>query len=794
MQQHEYLKIFQQSSSRTGKGEIPEQPVELVSWQRKFDSFSLICHTSLGRRVHARLDILHGQVFRFRLSAEGTVSENRTPMLVKRAWGRVSYKFEDKGDLLEFRFSSMILRMYKNPWRWEVRTLAGELVTGQQINDRDFVNKDRADAPFESNSISFAPIDKSYCTYESLILGAQERIYGFGEHYGPFDKRGQRIEPLVRDAVGTLTSRQYKPVPLYLSDKGYGLFFHSAYPASFSVGADSNVSMGITHDAPFIDYFFMYGPSFKKIIDLYTDITGKSPLPPKWSFGLWMSRCGYQNRDEALETAQRLRKEQVPCDVLHFDPPWLASFPKKMGNQCDFEINKEAFPDFKGMITELHDMGFKACLWENPYLARSSVAYQHNPGMYPKTTEGKDAAPIHNADFTLYDFTNKKTIAWHRARHQNLMNLGVDAFKTDYGEAAPVDARYADGTNGKAMHNLYPLLYNSCVFRETEHIHGRGLIWGRSSFAGGQRYPLYWAGDSNASFDGMAATLRGGMSLALSGFPFWSNDIGGFIPEHHDAVLYTRWAQFGLLCSHARCHGLGPHEPWAFGEQALEIFKTYARLRYRLMPYLYTCAFDACETGMPLLRPLVLEFQNDPGAGHVEDQFMLGPSLMVAPLFNHADEREVYLPEGSWYDFYTGECLEGRRYITYAAPLERLPLFVRDNTILPMGTDMQQVTEGLPDTLTLMCHVSGNAAYAVRDDNDKVLVRVRCKENQSTVSINTQPRTVVLKVVSATPITAVTMQGKDIPRTAWTFDNNYVTITHLCTDRKTVFTLSVGDV
>src|SRR5438034_1992113 len=437
-----------------------------------------------------------------------------------------------------------------------------------------------------------------------------------------------------------------------------------------------------------------------------------------------------------------MRQGRVPCDVLHLDPYWMRHHE---GHHGDLEWDELAFPDPKGMIAELKALGFRLSLWESPYVPLDSQmrAEGEQKGFLLKTKtmspspsgsgHGGGLALVHGfaKPSAAVDFSNPDAVDWFKAKNRRLLEMGVAVIKTDFAEDMPGDATPHDGTSAEQLHNVYPLLYQRAVFEATKEVHGYGLIWGRSGYAGSQRYPVHWGGDPGCTFDDMAASLRGALSWILSGAAFASFDMGGFfgIPTLTDPPspeLYVRWSQMGLLFSHARAHGhTAPREPWAYGEPALSIFRKYAQLRYRLLPYLYAAARRAPD-GLPLVRPLVYDHPADPTTHHVDDEYFLGPDLLVAPMFKPRGSRNVYLPDGGWYDYWTDRRFDGPRWIRYDADLETLPLFVRAGAVLAMGPELQFANERSWDPLTFQVYpaVPGRTDFELSDDRRRLRFRL----------------------------------------------------------------------
>ena len=556
--------------------------------------------------------------------------------------------------------------------------------------------------------------DKVVATFDALALAPDEHIYGLGEKFMPLDRRGQRIESWNYNTWGATNERAYKNVPFFVSSRGSGVFLNTTFKTTWDVGsgATSSVSTQIETEDDRLDLFLIHGPRIADILSRYTALTGRPPVPPRWSFGFWQSKCTYSSWDEVWEIARKARAERVPTDVIHLDPPWLR---ERM--YADLVWDEERFPDPAGNLARLREEGFRISLWLQPWIPEDSEVFAEGVehGAFATREDGSvyfyaptiPGRPPNRCG--IVDFSSPTGREWYIQKILGLLSQGVSAFKTDFGEAIPEDAVFANGVRGSEMHNLYPLLYND-AFYEAFARSGRAddlVVWGRSGWAGIQRYPVSWSGDMNCNFPSMACTLWSGLSISLSGVAFWSHDIGGFMGET-TPELYIRWAQWGLLSSHSRAHGTTSREPWSQGEQALSIFREFDELRYQLIPYLYSLAHEAHATGLPLMRPMVLEFQDDPATLTIDSQYMLGPSIMVAPVLEQGlMSRLTYLPRGTWYNFWTDTAYEGGRWIHLPTQsLEMMPIFVKAGTILPLGpiqqhTGEQAAEHGGPDEVTL---------------------------------------------------------------------------------------------
>ena len=595
------------------------------------------------------------------------------------------------------------LRIDRDPYRLRLIDAAGEERFAEAPEDRDIRG-------------AYHHFPTGYARglrWLTARLKPHEALFGLGEHFGALDRRGQAFASWTVDAYGVRSDRAYKNVPLLLSSGGYAVFFDMTAPIYYDLGQASVTAWQASARADHLRFYLITGDGIPSLIRSYHQLTGRPAVPPDWSFGFWISRWGYRNREEVMAVARRMRAEQIPCDVIHIDPYWMRYHE---GHHGDFEWDEAAFPDPKGMIEELKALGFKVSLWESPYVPLDSEmrAEGERRGFLLKG-KASPLALVHGfaKPSAAVDFTNPEAIEWFKAKNRKLLEMGVAVMKPDFAEDLPTDAIVHDGTPAEELHNLYPLLYQRAVFETTQAVHGYGLIWGRSGYAGSQRYPVHWGGDPACTFDDMAASLRGALSWILSGAAFASFDMGGFfgIPELTDPPspeLYVRWSQMGLLFSHARAHGhTAPREPWAYGEPALSIFRRYAQLRYRLLPYLYAAARRAPE-GIPLARPLVFDYPSDPTTFHVDDEYLLGPDLLVAPMFKPRGVRDIYLPTGGWYDYWSDRRLDGARWMRYGAELETLPLFVRAGAVLPMGPDLQYANERRWDPLSFDVYPGGD--------------------------------------------------------------------------------------
>ncbi|MFO7243557.1 MAG: alpha-xylosidase [Actinomycetes bacterium] len=547
--------------------------------------------------------------------------------------------------------------------------------------------------------------------HEQLDIGVGELVYGLGERFGPFVRNGQSVDIWNADG-GTSSELAYKNIPFYLSSRGYGVFVNEPGHVSFEVGTESVERVQFATAGESLEYYVIAGPSPADVIDRYTRLTGRPAQVPAWSFGLWLSTSFTTDYDEATVTqfVSGMAEHGIPLSVFHFDCFWMEEL-----RWTDLTWDARTFPDPEGMLRRLHeDHGLKVCAWINPYLAQRSRLFEEaaTAGYLVKRPDGS----IWQWDWWvagmgLVDFTNPAATAWFQERLRALLRQGVDAIKTDFGERIPTDVVWHDGTDPHTMHNLYTQLYNRAVFEVIEQERGRGeaVLFARSATAGGQQFPVHWGGDNTSTFESMAETLRGGLSLAASGFGYWSHDIGGF-EGTPDPGVFKRWLAFGLLSSHSRLHGSTSYRvPWAFDEQAADIAARFTRLKNRLMPYLWTAAADAHARGVSIARPMFFEFPDDPAVGYLDRQYMLGPDLLVAPVMSADGVVDFYLPEGVWTSLLTGETVAGGRWVRETHALDSIPLYVRPGAILPWGARDDRPDYDYLDGLTLR-------AYGIGDD------------------------------------------------------------------------------
>lgn len=579
---------------------------------------------------------------------------------------------------------------------------------------------------------------------QQLTMGVGELIYGLGERFTAFTKNGQSVAIWNEDG-GTSTYQSYKNIPFYISNKGYGVFVNHPEKVEFEIGTEQVTKTAFSVEGGYLDYYLFNGPSMKEVLERYTDLTGKPSLPAPWTFGLWLSTSFTTNYDEetVMSFVDGMLDRGIPLRTFHFDCFWMKEF-----HWTDFVWDSRVFPDPKGMLSRIKAKGLNICVWINPYIAQESCLFAEGmeKGYFVKRTNGDVWQwDMWQPGMALVDFTNPEACAWYQEKLAGLLDMGVDCFKTDFGERIPVDGiEYFDHSDAKKMHNYYTYLYNKTVYDILEKKRGKGeaVLFARSATVGGQKFPVHWGGDCWSDYESMEESLRGGLSLLMSGFGFWAHDIGGFESTSTPDV-YKRWVAFGLLSSHSRLHGSTSYRvPWAYDEEAVDVVRFFTRLKARLMPYLYKTAIQANKTGVPTMRSMVLEFTEDRTCHYVDKQYMLGDSLLVAPIFNEESLADYYLPAGRWTDFFTGEVKEGGRWIQEKHGYLSVPLLVKENSIVAIGAhdDKPDYDYGEDAELRIYEPVAGTTVTETvygMDGSEEIKISVTTEEGKISVSVDT---------------------------------------------------------
>lgn len=528
-----------------------------------------------------------------------------------------------------------------------------------------------------------------------------ECFVGTGERFRKIDLSGQTFQLKNQDGQGVNNRRCYKNIPFYMSSRMYGCFYHTSDYCKLSLADHSTRSVQFMCDRATLDVFLIGGQTPEEILRGYRMLTGFPAMPPLWSFGIWMSRMTYFSADEVNDICNRLRAEHYPCDVIHLDTGWF-----RTDWLCEWKFNPERFPDPKGFIKGLADKGFKVSLWQLPYVAKGAEQLEEAkknkfiaPLLKEQASEGSNFSALDYAG--TIDFTYDKATEWYKnALLKPLLDMGVKCIKTDFGENIHMDAVY-HGMTPERLNNIYALLYQKAAYEITKDVTGDGIVWARAAWAGCQRYPLHWGGDSESSWAGMAGSLKGGLHFGLSGFAFWSHDVPGFhsTPDFMNSVLdedvYVRWTQFGVFSSHMRYHGTCKREPWHYPNIA-PIVKRWWKLRYKLLPYIIEQAEACTKTGWPMIRALLMQHPYDRQVWHIDDEYYFGSEFLVAPVMNSENCRDIYLPEGLWVDFFTGERLDGGRwYYDVEVSLDQMPVFVRPGAHIKIYPDDVESTDDM---------------------------------------------------------------------------------------------------
>lgn len=569
------------------------------------------------------------------------------------------------------------------------RLVSGELSVSLNRRDpwrMDFHGAGRHLTSSSPQAMAIINFEGRHYVREQLDLGVGHHVFGLGERFGPLVKNGHTVDIWNKDG-GTSSEQAYKNIPFFLTDAGYGVFVNHPGRVSFEVASESTSRIQFSIESQSLQYFVIYGPTPKAILRRYTKLTGRPPRLPAWSYGLWLSTSFATSYDEETVTGfiDRMAELKLPISVFHFDAFWMREL-----RWCDFEWDSKTFPDPRGMLDRLKSKGLRICVWISPYISQLSKLF----------IEAKDNGYLlrrPNGDvwqwdkwqpgLAVVDFSNPEACDWFAEKLDALLEMGVDCFKTDFGERIPTDVVYHDGSDPERMHNYYAYLYNKVVFSVLEKRLGTGeaVLFARAATVGAQSFPVHWGGDSESNFSAMVQNLRGGLSLGLSGFGYWSHDIGGFAGRP-DPAVFKRWIAFGLLSSHSRLHGsLSYRVPWEFDAESVDVLRLFTELKMRLMPYLSRVAQQAYTEGLPMMRPMILEFPEDPNCTYIDRQYMLGEDILVAPVFSADGDVCYYVPDGTWTKFLTGEKVCGPRWVRESHGFDSLPMLVRPGAVIPVG-------------------------------------------------------------------------------------------------------------
>ena len=635
-----------------------------------------------------------------------------------------AFELVETEEKITVKSGNLALIIDKNNWSMRYER-DGYLLTKSEWRDLGYLKSDWKGFAYDKGG------DDAYMC-QQLGLSVGELIYGLGERFTPFVKNGQSVEIWNEDG-GTSTDQSYKNIPFYLSNRGYGVFVNHPEKVEFEVATEQVSKTAFSVKGEALDYFLIDGPTMKDVLVKYTDITGKPALPPQWTFGLWLSTSFTTDYDEktATEFIEGMEKRDLPLEVFHFDCCWMREF-----HWTDFVWDERVFPDPKGMLERIKARRIKICVWINPYIGQESVLFQEGmeKGYFLKRPNGDVWQwDMWQPGIAIVDFTNPEATKWYQQKLEELVDMGVDCFKTDFGERIPTDAVYYDGKDAEKMHNYYTYLYNKAVFDvlEKKKGHEEAVVFARSATAGGQKFPVHWGGDCWSNYVSMAESLRGGLSLTSSGFGFWSHDIGGFESQSTPDV-YKRWAAFGLLSTHSRLHGSTSYRvPWAYDEEAVDVVRFFTKLKLSLMPYLYSGAVKTSETGIPMMRSMALEFEGDKNCEYLDKQYMLGDDILVAPIFNEEGEASYYLPAGTWTNYLTGETVEGGCWRTEKHGYLSIPMWVRANSVVATGIQAERADYAFKDNVEIKVYQLGAEKEAVVYQEHKEVMKLQLTRGQS---------------------------------------------------------------
>jgi len=765
------------------------------SYEKVKDGLIFHCTTSQGNQVDVRLTVCTPHVIRFQMCPDDELRDVKGLLDIKEEWPAAAFDVSETSEAVSIDTGAVRLEAQKNPWKYAVYDRAGEVVLEENVLDLD------CQYNYRGLPVGFTSQDGKFCrSNETFSLLQEEAFYGFGEKFTRLNKLGQKIKGWNANPYGAGTEESYKNIPFFMSTRGYGIFVNTTYRVTYSMGSQSLMTFTVMVNDPRLDIFIIYGPGLKDVLARYEEITGWPALPPKESFGI---ECNPGERpptmDKVMAIARKFRELDIPVDRFsHLTN--LLNWARKM-------TTEEQLVWTKDVSEELAKLGIKTGLYVAPMLnVGSEMEKEAREKGYALTREDGSLYEVHlgvkaagekgKSEYSLAmierddawrdrhsrlfygpclmpDFTNPETVKWWKDKIIQYMKAGCDSIiMSDFGEDVPADAYYHNGRSGQEMHNLYQQLYQKASFEAVAEGTGhRGIVNARSGTAGMQRYPICWSGDPNCEWEDMLNNIRAGLSIGLSGVPFWSCDNAGFSATvgHLTPEMWIRWSQMSMFTSHTRLHGTELRRvPWTFGDRAVENFRKYAKLRYRLLPYIYSQAYKATKTGLPMMRAMVLEFQDDPNTYSMEDQYMFGDAFLVAPVHTPVNRRTVYLPEGIWFDYWTAKEYKGPITLQVQPPLEVLPLYIKGDSIIPMGPDMAYVGEKPFDPITLDVWLCSEGECTIYDDDQTVQCRARRKEDRVVVDVSASEKTYIVKLNKTGIPASVKLNGVELPRVSST--------------------------
>ncbi|MCH7232946.1 hypothetical protein L0U85_19115 [Glycomyces sp. L485] len=698
--------------------------------ERGASSVTLKATTSAGEELYVGLSVAGEGVIRTRLSADPAAKPAASKIIDlvhPGSFGGAEVTVD--GDTLVVDAGSVRAVATLGEWSLRYTDADGKTLVGQNPGEVDISGRLRT-LPFGRSLVDGEPA----AYHESFTAAPDEAFAGFGERFAPLNARGQRPLMWNFDAFGSESIRAYKNVPVYMSDRGYGILVNSGAPVEFDMAQQTHAAVEILVPDDVLEYFVIGGPTPVEILDRFDGLTSRPVLPPKWAFGTWISSGFFvDSHERVMDRAEKIRERGIPCDVLHLDTFW-----QHEPHWSDMQWDPANFPEPEKMLSDLAEQGFKVCLWMNSYISHKSPVFAEGDekGYFLRNADGETyVADVWHGSHEasgIVDFTNPDAVAWWKELLRGPLRAGAALYKTDFAEGVPADAVAFNGMSGTELHNVYTLLYNDAVCEVTREIHGYDFVWARSSFLGGQRHPAQWSGDVQTTWAGLGGTIRGGASHGLSGMPFWSHDTGGFNGTPTDD-LYIRWAQFGALSPLLRYHGTTTRELWEFSAEAERLAADSLKLRYSLMPYIYSAAVHSSRTGEPMLRALNVDDPGDPVAWNADQEYRFGKDLLVAPVNDPSGERKVYLPEGRWIDYWTKEVVTGGRYIATKHGLETFPIFVRYGAIIPRVAPGDRIGDEPFEAITLEVWGEPDRGVTLSDVDGDTEVSVEVSEMSVTL-------------------------------------------------------------
>ena len=748
------------------------------------------CTTDQGHGVNVTVTVCTPEIVRVQMCPDPELRNVKGLLEIKEDWPVSAFTLTDKPDSVSVDTGELQIEFQKKPWKYVVRDKQGRIVLQEHVKDTD------TQGNFRGLPMGFTRAGGKFRrSNETFALGQDENFYGLGERFTKLNKLGLRVNGWQANGWGAGTDDCYKEIPFVMSTGGYGILANTTFRSRWDMGSRSVVSYSFLIDDPRLDFFIIYGPSLKQVLARYEEITGWPAFPPKKSFGIWFKVSGRTTGEGSpMALAKKFRDLGLPMDFFTH----VVTI-RTMNQEDELALTRQ-------MSAELGKLGIDIGMYVSPFMemdwqitqearAKGYVLTREDGSPYEAILAGSPSIPnkiehslealerddawrdryykTNRVPLLLPDFTNPAVFQWWKDKVGGYVKAGcLGSGMSDFGEDIPVDACFYNKRSGLEMHNLYQMLYHQATFEGVaENSSHRPLINARSGTAGMQKYPICWSGDPKCEWEEMASTLRAGLSIGLSGVPFWSNDIAGYLSTGDlTPELYIRWMQMAMFQSHPRFNGTPLRAPWAFGDGAVENYKRYAKLRYRLLPYIYSHAYNATKTGLPMIRAMVLDFEDDPSTHNLQDQYMFGDALLVAPVCKPDNRRTVYLPAGKWCDYETGKEYEGPNTLRIEPPLDVLPLYIRENSIIPMGPDIPYISEKLTNPITLDVWLSSVAECTLYDDDERarteeiVKCHARKTENQIALNVGASAKTYFAKFNKTSRPKQVSLNRKDAPR------------------------------